>query len=117
MQTAKRRHDRGWAVAASVVAHVVLLTIAAFQSPKLKTPTWEGGPPEPIIPVMLLPRTPEPAAGPTAPQRPIRLHRRPQPFAPTPVAPLPVPAPEAKAAPAVPAEPKAVPTFHPAPLP
>jgi hypothetical protein len=117
MQTAKRRHVRGWAVGASAAAHVLLLAVVALQHPVLQQPKWEGGPPPAIIPVLLMPRTPQPSAGPSAPQRPIRLHRRPQPFAPTPVAPLPVPAPEPKAAPVAPAEPKAVPAFHPAPLP
>lgn len=116
MQTANSRRARGWAIAASIVAHLALLTVAVLQHPMLQAPAWEGGPPEPIIPVLLLPKTPPPAAGRSAPIQPIRLHRRPQPFAPTPVAPLPVP-PEPSRAPAAPAESKAVPAFHPAPQP
>lgn len=116
MLTAERRRTRGWAIGASAAAHAVLLAVLALQRPWLAQPAWEGGPPEPIIPVLILPRTPPPTAGRETPTRPIRLHRRPQPFAPSPVAPLPVP-PMPKAATAAPAEPKAVPAFHPAPLP
>ncbi|MBS0331754.1 MAG: hypothetical protein JSS35_03225 [Proteobacteria bacterium] len=117
MQTARSRRAKGWAIAASVAAHLAVLTAAVLQHPVLPPPVWEGGPPEPIIPVLLMPRTPPPAAGRAAPIQPIRLHRRPQPFAPTPVAPLPVPAEAQKPAAGPSTEPKAAPAFHPAPLP
>src|SRR6185436_16502526 len=70
-----------------------------------------AGPPVPIIPVLIMPRALPPPAGTNAPPAPIRLHRRPQRFAPaeTPVAPLVAPVEEApKPAPTAPA-PKAAP--------
>ena len=53
----------------------------------------ESGPPEAIIPILIMPRTPPPSAAPGAKPTQIRLHRRPQRFAdePPPVAPLVVP--------------------------
>lgn len=62
------------AVAISVVAHVVLLTAAALHAPKLLAPPMQSGPPEPIIPVLIMPKVPPPHAG--GPTQPIRLHRR-----------------------------------------
>lgn len=75
-------------VAISVVAHVAVLAALALHVPKLFVPPVRSGPPQPIIPVLLTPRTPPPEAG--GPPRPIRLHRR-QPRVPLdrlPVAPL-----------------------------
>lgn len=98
------------AIAASAVAHFVVLAVVASQSPMLKIPPEPGGPPIPIIPVLLEPRTPP--AGPAARPQPIRLHRRPQRFSVLPIPPLPVPVTEA----GKPAGPGPA-AFHPAPLP
>lgn len=99
------------AAALSLVFHVIVLAALAVHAPELVIPPESSGPPEPIIPVLLLPKAPPRSEGPPAP---IRLHRRPQRFAltPPPVAPLPVPpiTPPRAATPA-PA------VVHPAPLP
>jgi len=75
MQTGRRRRT-SWAVAASVIAHLGVLTAALLQRPVLHIPVEPGGPPEAIIPVLILPRTPAPAAGRGAKPAPIQLHRR-----------------------------------------
>lgn len=91
MQTAKRRRTT-WAIAASALAHVAVLILALLQRPTLPSPAEEeAGPPEAIIPILLLPRTP-PLAAAGAPQpNALRLHRRPQrpDVSSLPVAPLP----------------------------
>jgi hypothetical protein len=114
METARRRRTI-IATAVSAVAHVAVLTILALQTPMLRLPPEERGPPQAIIPILILPRTPPPA-GSNAKPAPIRLHRRPQRNLPTdlPLAPLPAPAPAPSAAPG-PAKPLA--PIHPAPLP
>lgn len=88
-------------VGASLAVHALLLTLVWIQAPRLRAPIAPSGPPEAIIPVLIIPRTPPPAAAPPgAKPTPIRLHRRPQPFSdqPPPVAPLVTPAvPEASA--------------------
>ncbi len=93
----KGRRGRIYLVAAvSVVLHAGLLILVATHAPRLFSPPVASGPPEPIIPILILPRTPprQTAAGLTP--APIRLHRRPQRFAPSdlPVAPLVVSQPE-----------------------
>ena len=114
MQTARRRRTI-IATAISAVAHVAVLTVVALQAPMLRIPPQERGPPEAIIPILIMPRTPPPTGSNTRPA-PIRLHRRPQRNLPPelPVAPLPAPAPAASAAPA-PSRPQA--PLHPAPQP
>jgi hypothetical protein len=94
--------------AASIAVHVALLAVVALQAPRLVVPPGASGPPEAVIPILILPRVPPPAtAAPgIAPQPPqeIRLHRRKQAFvdqvapvaplvAPTPPAPRPAPPP------------------------
>jgi hypothetical protein len=109
-----RRAGRGRlpaAIALSAGFHVVLLIVLAIQAPVLPArPEESAGPPEPIIPVLLLPRLPPSENRPPAP---LRLHRRPQPYAaPPPIAPLPVPPIQpSRPAPSGPV------TVHPAPLP
>lgn len=79
------------AVALSLAAHAVVLTALALHAPTLNIPPPRPTLPEPIIPLLIVPRPPPPPHG-GPPPEPIRLHRRPQPFArhfPTP--PLPVP--------------------------
>ena len=92
MQTAGRRRTN-WAIAASIAAHLGLLTAVLLQRPTLKIPVEPGGPPVAIIPILIMPRTPAPLAGHGARPAPIQLHRRPQRNLPaeTPVAPLVVP--------------------------
>jgi hypothetical protein len=82
------------AVAISLAAHVVVLTTLALHVPKLIAPPLQSGPPEPVIPVLILPRVPPPHAG--GPPAPIRLHRRVLRHAPAdlPVAPLIAPEPK-----------------------
>lgn len=114
MQTARRRRTI-IATAISAVVHAVVLTIVALQAPMLRMPPDIGGPPEAIIPILILPRAPPAAAN--ARPAPIRLHRRPQrnlpPEVPLLPLPLPAPAPPAAAAPRA-AAPVSV---HPAPQP
>lgn len=116
MQTAKSRRGRGWAIAASIVVHAVALVVVWLQRPTLPLPVWEGGPPEPIIPILIVPKPP-PQAGRQAQPAPIRLHRRPQPFIPPDVTPAPIAPPAAKPEAAAPPAPKSTPAFHPAPQP
>lgn len=77
------------AVVFSAILNAAALYVLSLHAP-FSPPAMEvGGPPEPIIPILITPRTPPTPAGPPAP---IRLHRRPQRFAPPPeVTPLPVP--------------------------
>ncbi|HEY2358020.1 MAG TPA: hypothetical protein VGH86_11255 [Phenylobacterium sp.] len=115
MMTANRRR-KTWAVAASLIAHLAVVIVVALQRPMLILPLEDRGPPSPVIPILLMPKTPPPSAGRPARIAPIRLHRRPQRFIPpeAPTAPIapPTPAP----APAAPA-PRAPPALHPAPQP
>ena len=64
------------AMALSIVAHAVVLTALALHAPTLLRPYEEAGPPEPVIPVLIMPRTPPALPGSTEKPRPIRLHRR-----------------------------------------
>lgn len=75
MRRAKRRLN-ATAVALSIVAHAVVLTALALHAPTLMKPYEEAGPPEPVIPVLIMPRTPPAPPGSTEKPRPIRLHRR-----------------------------------------
>jgi hypothetical protein len=63
-------------VAASVAVHVVLATLLVLNAPRLRIPEMQSGPPEAIIPILIMPRTPPPAAQPGAAPTEIRLHRR-----------------------------------------
>lgn len=91
-----RQSRRYGIVAASVLAHAALLAVLAVQSPRLRAPVeTESGPPLAVIPVLILPRTPPATGVAGARPSPIRLHRRPQRFAPhPPIAPLIAPAAE-----------------------
>ncbi len=89
-----RRHRTSWTLAASVAAHLAVLTVVALQRPTLTLPVEPSGPPEAIIPVLLLPRTPPPARAPGgARPTPVRLHQRTLPNLPveTPVRPVTLP--------------------------
>jgi hypothetical protein len=78
MQTATRRRTT-WAIAASALAHIAVLIAAILYRATLPLPAdGLAGPPEPIIPILLLPHTlPGSAAGAPQPSA-VRLHRRPQ---------------------------------------
>jgi len=77
-------------VAASLAVHVVLATLLVLNAPRLRIPKMQSGPPEAIIPILIMPRTPPPAAQAGSAPTQIRLHRRQTRFSdPTPpVAPL-----------------------------
>ena len=100
-RTARRGRSYA-AVALSLGAHVAVLAVLATQAPRLLADRDEGGPPEAIIPVLILPRTP-PMAGQPGKPTPVRLHRRRQrtPLEDLPVAPLLIP--EARAPASLPA--------------
>ena len=103
MSMAARRGRNLGIAAASVVVHAILIAVVAAQAPRLFVPPGASGPPEPVIPVLIMPRTPPAAAGVASQPSPIRLHRRPQRFAPpiTMVTPLAIPqAGSAKSSPA-----------------
>jgi hypothetical protein len=116
MMTAKRRRTT-WAVAASAIAHLAAVIVVLFQRPTLPLPEQERGPPEAIIPILIMPRTPPPAAGRLAQPSPIRLHRRPQRFVPPEVPTAPIAPPTPPAPPAAAPGPHAPPALHPAPEP
>src|SRR6185312_3983250 len=116
MLTARRRRTT-WAVAASLIAHLAVAVVVVLQHPQLALPVEDRGPPAPIIPILLMPRTPPPVAGRQAQPQPIRLHRRPQPFIPPHAPTAPIAPPEPVTAPPAPSAPKAPPSLHPAPQP
>jgi hypothetical protein len=64
------------ATALSLAVHAVVLTALWLHAPKLVRPHEDAGPPEPVIPVLILPRAPPPAPGSSQKPQPIRLHRR-----------------------------------------
>src|SRR5258708_20325786 len=114
MMTATRRRTT-WAVAASIIAHLAVAIVVLLQRPTLPMPEQERGPPEAIIPILIMPRTPPPAAGKLAPAAPIRLHRRPQRFVPPDVATAPIPPPTPPAPAATPQRLRTPHTPHPPP--
>lgn len=63
-------------MALSIAAHAVVLTALALHAPMLVRPHEEAGPPEPVIPVLIMPRVPPALPGSAEKPRPIRLHRR-----------------------------------------
>jgi hypothetical protein len=65
---------------ASGAAHVLVLTLVALHSPRLIAPPAQSGPPEAIIPILIVPRLPPTRATAGAKPTQIRLHRRPQRF-------------------------------------
>jgi hypothetical protein len=71
-----------------MAAHVAVLGVVAMQSPQLRIPEEAGGPPTPIIPILILPKAPPSEPG--GPPTPVQLHRRSPRHAqaPSPVAPL-----------------------------
>lgn len=77
MPATRRSRKRYGIVAASVAAHAVVLGLIALHAPRLHAPPAPpSGPPEPIIPVLIMPRAIPPAAeGGSAPAE-LRLHRR-----------------------------------------
>lgn len=63
-------------MALSIAAHAVVLTALALHAPTLIRPHEEAGPPEPVIPVLIMPRVPPAPPGSSEKPQPIRLHRR-----------------------------------------
>lgn len=110
MASGRRGRSIG-AIAVSAAVHALILAAVALHAPMLREPEEPTGPPEAIIPVVLMPRIPPQ----TAAQKPtvLRLHRRPQRFAAPPIAPLPVPPAQTSHG----ARPGPVIVIHPAPLP
>lgn len=98
MASAHRSRSIGIA-AASLAVHAALLTLVALHAPRLIAPPVASGPPDAVIPVLLVARLPPPHTARNAQSTPIRLHRRPQRFADEvlPVAPLILPAAETRA--------------------
>lgn len=107
-----RRGRSFWIAAASVTLHAALLAVVAAYAPRLMMPDSASGPPEPIIPILIMPRTPPAATGPNAKLTPIRLHRRPQRFVPPEEAVPPLVVPQAPVA-----RPSALATSRPTSLP
>jgi hypothetical protein len=107
MKTAARRRLMSAGVA-SIAVHVAVLAVLALQSPVLRAPLEPSGPPEAVIPVLIMPRTPPLVSGTGERPAPIQLHRRPQPNLPAalPVPPLVIP--EPKAPEAAPPAPRAI---------
>jgi hypothetical protein len=116
MHTATRRRT-AWAVAASAIAHVAVAIVLLLQRTTLVVPVGESGPPQPIIPILIVPRTPPTSAGREARPTPIRLHRRPQPFLPPQVEPAPIAPPAPPASTQPPTPPRGPVALHPAPMP
>ena len=116
MQTANRRRTT-WAISASLIAHLAVGIFLLVQHPTLVAPVGDPGPPQAIIPVLIVPRTPPPAAGRSS-------RRRADPPAPSPAAvpaagrapTAPIAAAGPAGAPRRPAAPGPV-ALHPAPLP
>ncbi len=111
---AGRRNQRYGILAAAVAVHAALLALAAVQSPRLPVLPSQTGPPQAVIPILLMPRAPQSAANPGAKPTEIRLHRRAQRFAlePPPIPPLIIPTTESR--PAAPVEgPKTTPPSPP----
>lgn len=116
MRTATRRRST-MAVAASLIAHIAVFAVLWMQRPVLVIPEEQAGPPEPVIPVLLMPRTPPVGAAHGAPAQ-IRLHQRirrledrdlpvaPLVLPPAPSPPLPAPGPVTVRAPSESAEPQ-----------
>ncbi|HEY2358021.1 MAG TPA: hypothetical protein VGH86_11260 [Phenylobacterium sp.] len=92
MATARRRQT-SWAVFASIAVHLGVLAAILSQRPMLRVPVEASGPPQAVIPILILPRTPPPVAGRGLRPAPIQLHRRQQPNLPPapPVAPFVIP--------------------------
>lgn len=103
----RRAGRKYWIAAGSLAVHAAILAALAVYAPRLKVPEWKSGPPQAVIPVLIMPKALPPAAEPGAKPTPIRLHRRPQRFMtePPPVAPLITPEEEARRAAPSPAPP------------
>lgn len=89
MKTASRRWTT-WVVVASAMAHLGVVAVVLQQRPTLPPPPDFAGPPQAIIPVLILPPARPPVGGKGVRLAPIQLHRR-RSFAtpgPSPVAPV-----------------------------
>ena len=83
MSAVRRRRSIAIAVGSGAV-HALVLTLVALHAPPLKILPSTSGPPQATIPVLIVPRVPRPSAAPGTRPAEIRLHRRPQRFAPIP---------------------------------
>ena len=83
MSAVRRRRSIAIAVGSGAV-HALVLTLVALHAPQLKILPSTSGPPQAIIPVLIVPRVPRPGAAPGTRPAEIRLHRRPQRSAPIP---------------------------------
>ena len=102
MRPARRRRTL-IVVLISALAHGALIAILATYAPRLVLPRESAGPPQAVIPVLIIPSAPPPIGGPAGKPTPIRLHQRAQRFAPeeVPIPPLVTPeAPPTRAPPA-----------------
>lgn len=93
------RRRRSIAIAVgSGAAHALVLTLIALHAPRLTIPAMETGPPQAIIPVLIVPRVQSPERANGSSPTEIRLHRRPQRVVdiPTDIKPLVTPRPEAR---------------------
>lgn len=77
MPAARRGGRRYGIVAVSLAAHAVVLGLIALHAPRLRAPQLPpSGPPEAIIPVLIMPRALPPSAEAGVAPEPLRLHRR-----------------------------------------
>jgi len=98
------RRNTNVAIAISVTAHLAAAAALAVYAPSLRVAQEPAGPPMPIIPLLLLPRTPPPPAGAGDRPAPVKLHQRALriPRDALPIAPLIVPEPPKTTTPAPP---------------
>lgn len=105
MPAARRSLRQYGIVAASVAVHAIVLGLIALHMPKLRAPPAEpSGPPEAIIPILIMPRALPPAAEAGAAPAPLRLHRRRTRYSDEPLPVAPLVAPTAAAAPTKPVD-------------
>lgn len=83
MSAVRRRRSIAIALGSGAV-HALVLTLVALHAPQLKMLPSTSGPPQAIIPILIVPRVPRPSATPGTRPAEIRLHRRPQRIAPLP---------------------------------
>lgn len=110
MSAVRRKRSIAIAVGSGAV-HALVLTLIALHAPPLKILPSTSGPPQAIIPVLIVPRVPRPSTASGTRPAEIRLHRRPQRFAPVPeeIKPLIISRPAA-ATPAVSEDPRTTPS-------
>ena len=83
MSAVRRRRSIAIALGSGAV-HALVLTLVAVHAPQLRILPTTSGPPQAIIPVLIVPRVPRLSTASGTQPAEIRLHRRPQRFAPIP---------------------------------